>query len=72
MLGPFATAAASLLLWSNVATAAQILKTSGFSECLSGASITVQNVDIQYNNDNKTVMFNVAGTSTKSINVTAQ
>jgi len=71
MLSPF-TAAVALLLLPNVATAAQILKTSGFSECLSGSSITVQNVDIQYNNDNKTVSFDVAGTSTKSINVTAQ
>ena len=50
----------------------QILKTSGFSTCLAGSDITVQNVDIEYNNDNKTVTFNVAGTSTKVQNVTAQ
>jgi hypothetical protein len=65
----------SLLLLGTLparALAAQILKTSGFSTCLAGADITVQNVDIQYDNDNKTVTFNVAGTSTTSINVTAQ
>lgn len=31
----------------------QILKTSGFSTCLSNSPITVQKVDIEYNNDNK-------------------
>ncbi|KAG0651012.1 ion channel FLC3 [Hyphodiscus hymeniophilus] len=50
----------------------QILKTSGFSTCLSNANITVQNLDIEYNNDDKTVTFNVAGTSTSVQNVTAQ
>ncbi|KIN04193.1 hypothetical protein OIDMADRAFT_178248 [Oidiodendron maius Zn] len=50
----------------------QILKTSGFSTCLSNSPITVQKVDIEYNNDNKTVSFNVAGTSTQTMNVTAQ
>jgi len=50
----------------------QILKTSGFSTCLSGSNITVQNLDIQYNNDDKTVTFNVAGTSDSVQNVTAQ
>jgi len=71
MLSP-SKAAVSLLLLSNVATAAQILKTTGFSECQTSESIKVQKVDIQYNNDDKTVTFDVSGTSTKSINVTAQ
>jgi hypothetical protein len=31
----------------------QILKTSGFSTCLSDSPINVQRVDIEYNNDNK-------------------
>lgn len=31
----------------------QILKTSGFSTCLANSPITVKNVDIEYNNDNK-------------------
>jgi len=64
--------AVSLLLSCHVVVASQILKTSGFSECLTGSVIKVNNVDIQYNNDAKTVTFNVGGTSTKSINVTAQ
>ncbi|KAH8602508.1 hypothetical protein B0O99DRAFT_531463 [Bisporella sp. PMI_857] len=72
MMLPSLTTAFSFLLLSNVVTASQILKTNGFSSCLDGASITVQKADIEYNNDNKTVIFNVAGTSTKSINVTAQ
>lgn len=50
----------------------QILKTSGFSTCLDSSNITVQNLDIEYNNDDKTVTFNVAGTSTSVQNVTAQ
>jgi len=72
MVRPCSAAAVLLLLGCRVVTAAQILKTSGFSECLTGSTIKVTNVDIQYNNDAKTVTFNVGGTSTKSINVTAQ
>lgn len=65
----------ALLILGTLSTrgfAAQILKTSGFSDCSSNSDITVQNVDIQYNNDDKTVTFNVAGTSTKTINVEAE
>jgi spore coat protein U-like protein len=50
---------------------AQILQTSGFSTCLDNSNFTVQNLDIQYNNDNQTVNFNVAGSSTAEVNVTA-
>jgi ML-like domain len=49
----------------------QTLKTSGFSTCLQNSNITVNNVDIQYNNDNQTVTFNVAGQSSQVTNVTA-
>lgn len=49
----------------------QILKTSGFSTCLDNGTISVQRSEVEYNNDNKQVTFNVAGTSTKSMNVTA-
>lgn len=49
----------------------QILKTSGFGTCLDNSNLTVDTVDIQYNNDNKTVSFNVAGSSTVAMNVTA-
>jgi hypothetical protein len=70
----------SRLLGAVLATAAlargvvssQILQTSGFTDCASSNStVSVQNVDIEYNNDNETVTFNVAGTSTKIQNVTA-
>ncbi|KAI9787541.1 MAG: hypothetical protein M1839_000071 [Geoglossum umbratile] len=47
-----------------------ILKTSGFSTCLDGSDITVQRVDVQYNRADNTVKFDVAGTSSKSQDVT--
>jgi rRNA maturation endonuclease Nob1 len=50
----------------------QILKTSGYSSCLSNANVTVQALDITYDNTNKTVNFNVAGTSNAVQNITAQ
>lgn len=50
----------------------QILQTSGFNTCLSGSNMTVQNLKIQYNPDNRTVTFDVAGTSTSVQNVTAK
>ncbi|KAI0969912.1 TRP-domain-containing protein [Xylaria arbuscula] len=49
-----------------------VLVTSGFNNCNNDSSITVDNVDIKYNNADKTVTFNVAGTSTKEQNVTAK
>lgn len=51
--------------------AADLLKTTGFSDCGSDASIKVQKINISYDKDNRTVVFDVAGTSTKSQNVTA-
>ena len=49
-----------------------ILQTTGFSTCGSqNADIEVKRVDIEYNNDNKTVTFNVLGTSNKEQKVTA-
>ncbi|KAF4775536.1 transient receptor potential ion channel [Colletotrichum scovillei] len=48
-----------------------ILKTSSFTTCGNDTAISVQKIDIQYNNDNKTVTFDVAGTSSKVQNVTA-
>ncbi|WYZ34451.1 hypothetical protein EsH8_I_000727 [Colletotrichum jinshuiense] len=48
-----------------------VLKTSSFTTCGNETAITVQKIDIQYNNDNKTVTFDVAGTSSKVQNVTA-
>ncbi|KAI1295832.1 TRP-domain-containing protein [Xylaria venustula] len=49
-----------------------VLVTSGFNNCNNNSSITVDNVDIKYNNADKTVTFNVAGTSAKQQNVTAK
>jgi hypothetical protein len=64
MFRPRSFSAISLLLLSLPGGLAdQILKTSGFSTCLSGSNITVQNLDIQYNADTMQVTFNVAGTS---------
>ena len=50
-----------------------ILKTVGFNNCNSAkaAQVSVQKIDISYNNDNKTVSFDVKGTSTAVQNVTA-
>lgn len=53
------------------ASGAQILRTDGFSDCGTDASIKVDRIDISYNNDNKTVTFDVAGSSSKEQNVTA-
>ena len=75
MLRPFSTlSTVSLLLLGTLPAgglADQILKTSGFSTCLDNGTISVQRSDVEYNNDKKQVTFNVAGTSTKSMNVTA-
>ncbi|TRX98284.1 hypothetical protein FHL15_000929 [Xylaria flabelliformis] len=49
-----------------------ILVTSGFNNCNNNSDITVDKVDIKYNNADKTVTFNVAGTSAKEQNVTAK
>ncbi|KAL8370686.1 hypothetical protein RB595_000853 [Gaeumannomyces hyphopodioides] len=53
------------------AAGADILQTIGFSSCGTSANIQVQKVDIQYNNENKTVSFDVAGSSSRIQNVTA-
>ena len=68
-----AISAISLLLGAlpGRALAAQILTTSGFSTCLTNSDITVQKLDITYDNDAKTVTFDVAGSSAKVMNVTA-
>ncbi|TAQ89534.1 hypothetical protein B7494_g2141 [Chlorociboria aeruginascens] len=76
MLRPFSAFWAVSLLTLGLLPARgladQTLQTSGFDLCLTSSDITVQNLNIEYNNDQKTVTFDVAGTSTKSMNVTAQ
>lgn len=48
-----------------------ILKTVGFDMCEQDAEVSVQKADITYNNADKTVTFDVAGTSNQVQNVTA-
>ena len=64
----------SALALSHVALGEQLLKTSGFTDCGSGgkgSDVTVKKVEISYNNDDKTVTFDVAGSSAKEQNVSA-
>ncbi|KAJ3577881.1 hypothetical protein NPX13_g2687 [Xylaria arbuscula] len=66
---------AAVLVTAFIATGVlgdDILVTSGFTNCNNNSDITVDNVDIRYNNADKTVTFNVAGTSAKEQNVTAK
>lgn len=56
----------------RLVTGSQILTTSGFISCLPESNITVQNLDIKYNADEKQVTFDVTGTSASEQNVTAQ
>lgn len=48
-----------------------ILKTSGVSDCGSEPGITIQKLDIQYDNDKQLVTFDVSGTSDQERNVSA-
>ncbi|CAG8976230.1 hypothetical protein HYALB_00011994 [Hymenoscyphus albidus] len=64
----------SLLLLGSLPArvlAGQVLETTSFSTCDSDDSIKVHKVDIKYNADDKTVTFDVAGSSTRAQNVTA-
>jgi hypothetical protein len=55
MLRHFSILPLALLLHTlpSRVVADQILKTTGFNTCLPNSKITVQNVDVEYNNDNK-------------------
>jgi hypothetical protein len=64
----------SLLLLGIIPTGvfgAQILKTNGFSTCISNPTITVNNVDIEYDRADEKVTFDVSGSSSKSQKVKA-
>jgi len=61
---------AGLVLVNGVA-GADILQTTGFSSCNKNASVSVQRVNISYNNNNKTVSFDISGSSSQIQNVTA-
>ncbi|KHN99947.1 Transient receptor potential (TRP) domain containing protein [Metarhizium album ARSEF 1941] len=58
-------------LMATTVMGGQILKTSGFSDCGSDSTVKVDRINISYNNENKTVNFDVAGSSSKQQNVTA-
>ena len=64
-------AAACAAALASGALADQILVTTGFTQCDSDDTIQVNKVDITYNNDAKTVDFDLAGTSKSAQNVTA-
>ncbi|KAM0254905.1 hypothetical protein ACHAQJ_006342 [Trichoderma viride] len=49
----------------------QILTTTGFTDCGSLPSITIQQLSITYDNDAKVITFDIEGTSTNSQNVSA-
>ncbi|KAH6608608.1 transient receptor potential ion channel [Trichoderma cornu-damae] len=48
-----------------------ILRTTGFTDCGSLPSITIQQLSITYDNDAGTITFNIEGTRTDSQNITA-
>ncbi|KAK4181621.1 putative flavin carrier protein precursor [Triangularia setosa] len=56
---------------ANGALGADILETVGFSNCNGTAAVSVQRVNIKYNNEDKSVTFDVAGSSSQIQNVTA-
>ena len=66
-------AVCALVALSTTALAADILETIGFSSCQNGsATVEVERVNIEYNNENQTVIFDIRGTSNKEQNVTAE
>lgn len=53
--------------------AQNVLETIGFTNCQNGtATIQVQKVNIRYNNADKYVLFDLAGSSSRAQNVTAE
>ncbi|KAF4123921.1 Transient receptor potential (TRP) ion channel [Geosmithia morbida] len=64
-------AAAAVCVLATGAVADDILKTSGFMNCASDGIIKVSKIDIAYNNDNKTITFDLAGSSSKQQKVEA-
>jgi hypothetical protein len=77
MVGSYSWSVRRAAIWATALVATgvlgdDILVTSGFDNCNKNSDITVDRVDIKYNNADKTVSFNVAGTSAKEQNVTAK
>lgn len=79
MRGSYAWSIRKAAIWATALMATgvlgeDILVTTGFNNCddNNNSDIKVERVDIRYNNADKTVSFNVAGTSTREQNVTAK
>jgi hypothetical protein len=49
-----------------------ILSTTGFSTCMQDGSVDVKNLDVSYDKNTRVLNFNVAGSSNKVQNVTAE
>jgi ML-like domain len=62
--------ASTAVLPSVLAT--DILKTDGFTECGGDTSIKVNNVEISFDRSNNSITFDVAGSSSKEQQVTAE
>lgn len=58
-------------LLSNQVHAGDVLSTNGFQSCLQNGTIQVQKMNVQFDHSTNRVNFDVAGTSTKQQNVTA-
>lgn len=59
------------LLGSLQVQAADVLSTSGFASCAADSDIAVRNFNVEYNKENMTVKFNVAGESKRQQQVIA-
>lgn len=67
MLAPFLLLASAPL----GALAADVLKTTGFSNCQANSDIKVQKLDIEFDKTTKKITFDVAGSSSKEQKVMA-
>ncbi|OJD17804.1 hypothetical protein AJ78_02103 [Emergomyces pasteurianus Ep9510] len=64
-----------LLAWSlflNRVNAADVLENNGFTTCLDNSNIKVEKVNLRFDRATSTFNFNVAGSSAKTQNVTAE
>ncbi|KAK2750646.1 hypothetical protein FQN57_002717 [Myotisia sp. PD_48] len=68
----FVAVAASLLTFNIGHTyASDILKNQGFRVCLDNSDIKVERMELEFDRASKSIKFDVAGSSTKQVNVTA-
>ncbi|KAH7163127.1 hypothetical protein B0J13DRAFT_30322 [Dactylonectria estremocensis] len=64
-------AAVATTIWATGVLGSNVLETSGFSDCGSEDGISVKTLDLKYDEDSQTVVFNLAGYSNKERNVSA-